>query len=102
MASCGPGRPDAVQLSVALEEIKIFKFQLLAEDESQATINMIHGLRSHVHLPLVFRSGDLEYVVMRGNVRVPSTLQSSCGAIKQIHCLDKNETINFYDGSVDV
>lgn len=44
--------------------------------------------------------GVLEYVVMQGNVRVAI---HSCGAIKQIHCLDKNETINFYDDySVDV
>lgn len=43
---------------------------------------------------------------MQGNVRVSTYLCSGVdgGAIKQIHCLDKNETINFYDATtlVDV
>ena len=85
------------------EEIKIFKFNWIAEDESQATtINMIHGW------PLTRPSGAglgvWNMLLCKAMITgLWSGVRPSCGAIKQIHCLDKNETINFYgDGSVDV
>lgn len=116
--ACLSGQPDVMQRVSRRRKLKYLNSSWsFVEDESQATINMIHwgratgrtGFRGWLaglttcHRRWGFlgtHDGVLEYVVMQGNVRVAI---HSCGAIKQIHCLDKNETINFYDDySVDV